>query len=102
VQGHPEVTVYASTRAKAMGKLFGSYSSAYQDTTFKEFLKIARVRKSVIDAPDFGKTIKVHGRDAFLIEHAGNTVTYAWPNDFVVRNVHELETNHPRPEDKTN
>lgn len=92
VLGHSDVVqCFTVSRGKALASGFRAYRQAYQDTTFKHWLTIARVGRSSMTPKGFGQPIKVNGEDAFFIQHRVNTVTYCRPGGVVTGNAHELE-----------
>ena len=65
--GHTPV-FYASTRGKALAAAWSAYLSYDSRTSFRDFLKIARVRRTDRMPRGFGEPINVSGRPAFMVE----------------------------------
>lgn len=95
VVGHPVVEILAASRGKAMAEGWRSYSSAY-DCTFKRFLKIAAVARSLAPEPDhFGARIWVSHKRAFYCGMSGPDFLFARPNDDKVMRSHAHDVMRP-------
>jgi len=93
VLGHQPVQFYAPTRGKAQAKAFRAYQAAYDQCTFRDFLKRSRVVRTDVVPASFGKPIKVSGKPAFMIERAGgNSLRFVWPGEDQILTSHLLDT----------
>ena len=67
----------APTRGKALARAWAC--DAFSGTTFGEFLRFARCRRSRYTPPRYGDPITVEGRPAFFIDNNRQYVRFAYP-----------------------
>lgn len=80
VDGFPTHTYFAASRGAGLARAWECYTSAYNEATFGEFLKIARARRAA-DPHRFGEPITVGGAPAFYVGESMQYVVFARPGE---------------------
>lgn len=89
VNGYPDVQFLAASPGKARAVAWRSYQSSHSNCTFKQFLKISRVRRAGM--PKGWRRILVNGKAAWFLGKRGNGVTFCRDDSETVLYVHEME-----------
>jgi len=96
VSGHAPVTFEATTRGKAQAKAFYAYQAAYDQTTFRDFLQMSKVRRLNKVPEHWGAEIVVDGEPAFFIGYSGgNSLRFVRPGEDQIFTSHLLDTTVP-------
>jgi hypothetical protein len=91
-----------TSRGKAFAAAYRAFCSYSDVATFKEFLKIARVRKSDRQPPKrFGDEISVMGLRAFYVGRSGQYIEFVKPNDDYTLLSHPSDVEFVNPEGKS-
>lgn len=80
VSGFGAFAYPAASRGRALAEAWGDYVGCYNRATFKDFLRIARVRKADHGAR-FGEPITVAGQPAFYVGERGQYVRFVRPGE---------------------
>lgn len=89
VAGYGESQIIASSRGKALSSAW--QSDAFSHLSFKEFLGIAKARKSIAPPHGFGAPITVDGEPAFFVDKNRAYVRIARPNGSNVLSAHPYD-----------
>lgn len=96
VSGFPPSTYYAASRGKALARVWGEYAATFDEVSFGQFLKLARVRKCDLAQGRFGDPIIVGGQSAYFVSSDTQYVQFVRPNSDVIMNSHPFDV---EPED---
>ena len=84
VNGFGAFAYPAASRGKALAEAWGDYVSCYNSATFKDFLRIAKVRRAEPSTTTrFGEPIEVAGHPAYYVGERGQYVRFVRPGETV-------------------
>lgn len=90
-EGH---VYYTRSRQKALAESWRGYSSVYENCSFGDFMRIARV-DAVKPFERFGEAFTINGTPALYVSHNSQYVQFVRPGSDVVLNTHPLDIDQP-------
>jgi len=94
--GFGRYVYFARSRGQAFAKAFGDFGSLRDEATFKDFLRIARVRGCPDRSERFGEAITVCGEPAFYVDHNSQYIQFVRPHSDVILSAHPLDVEPPQ------
>ena len=91
VSGFPPRTYYAASRGQALARVWGEYAATFDEVTFGQFLKLARVRRCEEPQGRFGDPIIVGGEPAHFVSNDPQYVQFVRPDSDVILHSHPLD-----------
>lgn len=89
VNGFPVFMFYAATASKARAEAWRQYTCAYNDCTFKNFLRISSIRREDTNLPPrFGERVTVCGLQAFVVRDDGHYINFVRPGQDTILLAH--------------